>query len=635
MTASKLLLAAAALVTVQAELLRGNLPDKKELKRLNLQRHQLNAARDKKELEIEKSAWQELSKEEKKEILEELKREEERVADDEEEEKKKKKNKDKSKNKDKGKEDDKEKNTPQSSIHEYHTLLDTEIKPNELNAIWKSLSKEEKKQVLALQEGRLIFDNKGNLIDNPDYIMEKLTKEEKKEMMKAEKEKDENKPSKGDEPNENEEDMQPNSQAKPSSNPEKDDMKPNNSAANTFVNTKPILIDYQPEVEETTSTTSTTTTTKKPKETEEDMTPNSQAKPNEANDFVNPMPSITFSSSAATTTTTSTTTTSAKVTTTTQDSEEDTEVTSTYTFAKELPDPSTPLNQSEEHWTMDGLPWITQTTGCYTDSCVLSGINESMGPTGVPVYSNLTLTTEKIFKGGIFTFLVQGKTRLPNEVFVVTVDEEVASSVISENDKWVEYGVVVEQGKHKVTWSHISNPLGLTAVPFHSGGALMVDDLRYSPFQKFGQDGIQQDFEGEDGLIMTLDGDATWKVYGHSGLHSILASTDDIDGESGSSNVNFELYSKEGGTLKYNISTSTTAPHDDFVILLNGKPVEAVFGLMPNFEKKTLDIPGGKVVVTFQHRKNPGKLSKNVLEALGTVKTEGYTKLDDVSFKTK
>ena len=637
MTASKLLLAVAALATVQAELLRGNLPDKKELKRLNQQRHQLNAARAKKELEIEKSAWKELTKEEKKELLEELKRDEERVADDE------KKNKDKSK--DKGKKDDEESKQSKNPIHQYHTLLDSEINSNELNAIWKSLSKDEKKQVLALQEGRLIFDKEGNLVDNPDYFVEKLTKEEKKEMMKAEKEKEENKPSKdeekpnkGDKPNKEEEnDMQPNSQAKPNSKPEEDDMKPNNSVANTFVNTNPIVIEYQPEVEETstTSTTTTTTTTKKPKtstttmtEKEEDMTPNSQAKPNDANDFVNPMPSLTFSSSAATTTTTSTTTTSAEVTTA-----QDTEVTSTYTFAKQLPDPSKPLNQEEERWTIAGQPWFTQTAGCYTDSCVMSGINESMGPIGVPVYSNMTLTTKKDFKGGIFTFLVKGKTRLPNEAFSVSVDEEIASSVISEDGDWVEYGVAVDQGQHAVTWSHISNPFGLEALPFHSGGALMIDDLRYSPFQKIGQTGILQDFDGEDEFIMTTDGDATWEMVRRDGSHSIQASTNDIDASSGSSNVNFVLYSKEGGTLKYNLLTSTTAPHDDFVILLNGKPVEAVFGLMMNFEKRSLDIPSGKVVVTFQHRKNPGQLSKNVLETLGAVKTEGFTRLDDVKFK--
>jgi hypothetical protein len=41
----------------------------------------------------------------------------------------------------------------------------------------------------------------------------------------------------------------------------------------------------------------------------------------------------------------------------------------------------------------------------------------------------------------------------------------------------------------------------------------------------------------------------------------------------------------------------------------------------------------GKVVVTFQHRKNPGQFSDEVLEALGQVETEGLTRLDDIMFE--
>jgi hypothetical protein len=253
------------------------------------------------------------------------------------------------------------------------------------------------------------------------------------------------------------------------------------------------------------------------------------------------------------------------------------------------------------------------------------------------IYSNLTLTTDDEFEGGVLHFVLAGEGfAMPREVFVVAVDEEVAFSTTEIDGSWGEYSVSVGQGKHTVTWSHVYNPLGLEALPEKKDGemGLRMDDLRFSPFDKMNDQGFE-DNKGK-GLVMTSDGDAVWQVNdedSNSGKYSIMAKSSSISKSSGLSNVNFVLHSEYGGTLKYKISTSTTAPHDDFAILLNDKPAEAVFGLTPNFDYRSIDVPMGKVVVTLQHRKNPGNLNSEVLDALGKVSTEGFTRLDDVRFE--
>jgi hypothetical protein len=594
----------------------------------------------------EKEAWKQLGKDEKKTLLQELKDEEihwkEEMGRDDMSKKEWKeiKSQIESEGGDKPNEDEGEDET--DPLQQYQTLVTQNVNLNTLNALWKSLSKEEKKQIFFLQEGKLIMNEKGEVMDNPDYVVDKLTKEEKKDLMKQETNSDgkdvitQNSNVVNDHPK-----------------PEEDSKDPPNSEANTFVNNQPV-IESQPDVESTSSTsstvtstsgaaTTTTSTTKKPKtstttsttSSEEDMTQNSHPI-DQSNNFVIPMPQISSSSTTSTTSISG----SSTVTTTTSSSSTYASISSScngcYTFATTLQDPSIPMDGSELKWTLSGQPWSTYTTGCYkSDSCIMSGITSDLSRE--MTHSNLTLTTDREFEGGILTFYFKGELQMPNDAFFVSVDDVIASSTISDNNEWVEYGVVVGKGQHIVTWTHVYNPLGLESLPDRTVGGIIVDDLRYSPFQK-GRS-FDQGFEDDStGLLMTSDGDALWQIddgTANSGSYSIVAKTKNIKSESGSSNVHFVLYSHLGGTLKYKIASSTTAPHDDFAVLFNGKPVEAVFGVtrtLPLFEYREMEVPMGKVVVTFQHRKNPGNLSRSLLDSLGEVATAGVTRLDDVKF---
>ncbi|KAL3803388.1 hypothetical protein HJC23_009352 [Cyclotella cryptica] len=572
---------------------RGKQSDAQKLKRMNEERKRMNERR-------QDEQWNQLSKEEKKQLLGQIQKEEERLYF-QDGSLGRKKDKTDSTQQQEDDESDEDVNVRDGDLAlgnnnnldaagstwlQQFTLLtstinitdnepDKEQQEAVVDLLWKNLTKTEKKQVLDLIEGKLMVTFDGVIVDNPNYVTEKLSKKEKKDQMKAQ-----------------------------------SDVV--NEGNGTVVTT-------------TTSSTATTDT---------------------------------VTTDGGTTTTTETTTTS---TTTSKNNPTTTSTTisDTYSFATTILDPSTPLDPSTQfQWTTSGKKQWTNlhsSQDCYsTESCFISGIDAKMlrngSWKGQPVYSNWTWTTDRGFKGGVLTFAlyVEGtSTRLvmPNEAFYVTVDEEVKSSRVAEAEEenaWVQYSVPIGRGQHVITWTHVYNPLGLEALPADTAGVtpLRVDDLRLTPFDRKMDQGF------EDGtiskrLIMTSDGDAVWKVddgAANSGAYSILAKTKSIKGDSGSSNVQFVLYSERGGLLTYKISTSTTAPYDDFAVLFNGLSVDAIFGLtgtLPSFEFRELDVPMGKVVVTFQHRKNPGKFGGTVLEAWGKVETKGLTRLDDIAFEPR
>ncbi|EJK72966.1 hypothetical protein THAOC_05445 [Thalassiosira oceanica] len=217
-----------------------------------------------------------------------------------------------------------------------------------------------------------------------------------------------------------------------------------------------------------------------------------------------------------------------------------------------------------------------------------------------PVYSNLTLATDRDFAGGVLTFRIKASSlRVPNEALFVMVDETVelspaVTASASNTEEWNEYSIAVGIGRHEVTFVHVYNPFSLERLPpSRAEMGLYMDDLRYYPFSG--------DLElGE--IAMLNDGDESWQV------------------DDGSASI-----------LKYYVETSTTAPHDDFAILINNESADAIFGESADFELRSLNIPKGKAVITLRHRKNPGKLSNQVLNRLGKIETEAQHAVNRIS----
>ncbi|KAL3826241.1 hypothetical protein ACHAXA_006269 [Cyclostephanos tholiformis] len=295
-------------------------------------------------------------------------------------------------------------------------------------------------------------------------------------------------------------------------------------------------------------------------------------------------------------------------------------------------------------WTTMSIdPWSQSTAKSHDGRwSTRSGITQSArrgAKASTTVYSNITLTTEAMFKGGVLTFKLYAESLgLPREALFVIVDGKVESTIGSGSDmangQWVEYSVAVGYGAHDVTFSHAYNPFGLESLPQGrtEDGGLWMDDVRYAPFMT-SFDMSQVDMIN-GGCIST--GVATpWKV--ESGGTIVSASSSDIKG-SNSADISFTVYTEKGGMLTYSLYTSTTGPHDDFAILLNNGGNEdtvatADFGDMRGFESKSLSVPKGKVTVVLQHRKDPGRLGSDLLGSLGQVVTDGVTRLNDLRFQ--
>ena len=321
-------------------------------------------------------------------------------------------------------------------------------------------------------------------------------------------------------------------------------------------------------------------------------------------------------------------------------------------FVKALVESSTLLDSFEDggndstgfdllEWTSTSRnPWKSSSTYSHDGkSSMVSGITSHTYEIGgsQPVYSNLTLTTESNFNGGVITFRLLAKSlTLPTESFFVTVDGDVElpPEELSSSSTWVEYSVPVERGVHKITWVHVYNPYGFKTLPAAGGDydvGLWMDDLRLVPFTSLTNLNPFELINGGDG---NKKGVSSWEVSKDGS--SIAASSSDMQGSVGTAEIQFALYSKKGAMLTYRVQTSTSGPHDDFAIHFNKNNnavdvATSMFGDMIGYESRSLSIPKGKVVVTLSHRKNPGRFDRTLLQSLGEVGTEGKTWLESLS----
>jgi len=295
-------------------------------------------------------------------------------------------------------------------------------------------------------------------------------------------------------------------------------------------------------------------------------------------------------------------------------------------------------------------PWSQSTTRAHdgrwsTRSGITPSARRGATASSSPVYSNLTLTTEAMFKGGVLTFkLHAGSLGLPREALLVTVDDGVELTVgegttsSAGNGGWAEYSVAVGYGVHDVRWSHVYNPFGLDTTPPGSEdeGFLWMDDVRYAPFTESANRDQMDMINGNcNGRSTSSSSSALWKVK--EGGAIVSASSSDI--ARNNADIRFTLYSENGGLLTYGLHTSTTAPNDDFAVLINDGGndddiADVIFGDMLGFESKSLHVPKGKVTITLRHRKDPGRLGEALLGSLGEISTEGKTRLKDLRFES-
>jgi len=313
-------------------------------------------------------------------------------------------------------------------------------------------------------------------------------------------------------------------------------------------------------------------------------------------------------------------------------------------FVNQLTDTSTQIDGFEHssnlHWTISSShAWDRSDTHVYEGrTAIQSAITSDMfyqagGGGGSSIYSDLSLTTDESFDGGVLTFMVYSRSlKLPNEGFFVTVDGRVelpplvTASASGSNGKWVEYSVPVERGSHEIIWTHVYNPFQMQSLPPPDGEmGLWMDDLRYTPFSTTSKRLDLSKIE----MINSGDG-AYWELLDDG---TVVAPKGKSSQEDGHADIQFALYSQRGGILRYHVKTDSTAPYHDFAILLNNDVVDTIFGEMVGYEYMSLAVPAGKQLVTLRHRTNPGNFGNSLLKKLGKPSTDGNTWLEDLSFE--
>lgn len=324
-----------------------------------------------------------------------------------------------------------------------------------------------------------------------------------------------------------------------------------------------------------------------------------------------------------------------------------------------LKDPSIQIDgfekASELEWKFSKKnPWKVSNDVSYEGkSSLMSGMPPSSASValGKSIYSNMTLSLDnddlnqakaKIRGGAVLTFRIKATEALqwPISAFMVTLDDKTvlsasdiesglkAVSTIWEPNQWAEFSIVIDAvdsstAKYDIKFTHVANPLKLDRLPnVPAYLELYMDDIRLAPFITK-NDSLDMYTSGSDG--------AKWKE--NSGV--LTATSDSMGHSNGHADLSCIVYSQLGGRLKYEMKSSTQGPFDDLAILFNGIIQDAQFGESSNFEYVQVEIPKGKVVITFRHRKNPGELSAATLDKLGAVKTDGTNKVKSIELWAK
>ena len=114
------------------------------------------------------------------------------------------------------------------------------------------------------------------------------------------------------------------------------------------------------------------------------------------------------------------------------------------------------------------------------------------------------------------------------------------------------------------------------------------------------------------------------------GTHFAEARTGDIVVDFGEAVLELSVSSPNGGKLSFQIQTFIQAPHEDLVLKIDDVDVSVVINSMTQWKKEEFEIKAGEHSIKWVHRKNPSRMSDEVLaEAEHDL---GISRIDDVIF---
>mmetsp|Transcript_284 Transcript_284/g.590 ORF Transcript_284/g.590 Transcript_284/m.590 type:complete len:977 (-) Transcript_284:75-3005(-) len=296
---------------------------------------------------------------------------------------------------------------------------------------------------------------------------------------------------------------------------------------------------------------------------------------------------------------------------------------------------------SGEDWSIAGQDaWFVDQTrpyqGSYSAHVKTTDIPESQ------LYSELNLPLS-LEAPGFIQFYFFAPISQPFESLQLWVDGQFLTPLTTEGEggEWSQAGSILSSGDHTVTWRYSRNPAGAPQEVIDSWpspdwrlGEAWLDNVKLlGSTPSFTENWDSGDFSANPWI---LSGDANWVITDKEkfqGEYSATIASDDIEANSGISDLSIDLITEKGGNLKWELLPSLQSTFDLFQVIIDGIKVYESAEIQDEWQSQELNIQPGKRQVTFRLVKNPNNLDEAIISTLSKDPNhQGQVWLDAIVF---
>jgi len=258
------------------------------------------------------------------------------------------------------------------------------------------------------------------------------------------------------------------------------------------------------------------------------------------------------------------------------------------------------------------------------------------------LYSELNLPLS-LEAPGFIQFYFFAPISQPFESLQLWVDGQFLTPLTTEGEggEWSQAGSILSSGDHTVTWRYSRNPAGAPQEVIDSWpspdwrlGEAWLDNVKLlGSTPSFTENWDSGDFSANPWI---LSGDANWVITDEEkfqGEYSATIASDDIEANSGISDLSIDLITEKGGNLKWELLPSLQSTFDLFQVIIDGIKVYESAEIQDEWQSQELNIQPGKRQVTFRLVKNPNNLDDALISSLSKDPSHlGQVWLDTIVF---
>jgi len=238
-------------------------------------------------------------------------------------------------------------------------------------------------------------------------------------------------------------------------------------------------------------------------------------------------------------------------------------------------------------------------------------------------------------------FYFYAPVSMPFESFNLQVDGQFLRGLSTEDETWAEGGAFLSSGLHTISWRLEKNPGGapeaalenLKPPAYRLGEAWLDNVALLGATPSFLETWESGDFTANPWM---LSGVGDWRITdsdAFEGANSATIKSDDIEANSGISELSIDIITEQGGTLTFRILPSVSGPFEEGNVMLDGIVVASYSSPMSDWIAQEIAIQPGKRKVTFQLNKNSGGIGA---EQIGFIPSpagrKGQMWLDRIQF---